>query len=123
MQFRIGEASRLSQLPVKTIRYYCDQGLIQPTERTEAGYRLFDAQALEELDLIKKLRSLDVSLADIQRILDARRSGFCACDDLRATLVRYSALIEERISSLHTIRTELDALASSWELCGRPQRS
>lgn len=37
----IGELARLTGLPVKTVRFWSDQGLVQPADRTRAGYRLY----------------------------------------------------------------------------------
>jgi DNA-binding transcriptional MerR regulator len=38
---KIGEVARLTDFPVKTLRYYEERGLVEPAERTEAGYRLY----------------------------------------------------------------------------------
>jgi DNA-binding transcriptional MerR regulator len=37
----IGELSRRSGIPVKTLRFYSDEGLLPPTERSGSGYRLY----------------------------------------------------------------------------------
>jgi DNA-binding transcriptional MerR regulator len=68
-RYRIGELARLSGLSVKTIRFYSDSGLVPPAERTEAGYRVYDERALARLELIRALRELGASLADVQRVL------------------------------------------------------
>jgi DNA-binding transcriptional MerR regulator len=68
-RYRIGELARLSGLSVKTIRFYSDRGLVPPAERTEAGYRVYDERALARLELIRALRELGASLADVQRVL------------------------------------------------------
>ena len=39
---RIGEMAKISGLSVKTIRFYCDQGLLH-TARSEGGYRIFSS--------------------------------------------------------------------------------
>jgi MerR family copper efflux transcriptional regulator len=53
---RIGEVARRTGLSVKTIRFYCDEGLLQPKGRSDAGYRLFDDENLAELTIIRALR-------------------------------------------------------------------
>jgi DNA-binding transcriptional MerR regulator len=68
-RYRIGELARLSGLSVKTIRFYSDRGLVPPAERTGAGYRVYDERALAQLELIRALRELGASLADIERVL------------------------------------------------------
>jgi DNA-binding transcriptional MerR regulator len=68
-RYRIGELARLSGLSVKTIRFYSDRGLVPPAERTGAGYRVYDERALARLELIRALRELGASLADVERVL------------------------------------------------------
>lgn len=68
--YSIGELARRTGLPVKTIRFYSDLGVVPPTDRTAAGYRLYDLNALARLDLVRTLRDLDVDLDTIQRLLD-----------------------------------------------------
>jgi DNA-binding transcriptional MerR regulator len=67
--YRIGELARLSGLSVKTIRFYSDRGLVPPAGRTEAGYRVYDERALARLELVRALRELGASLADVERVL------------------------------------------------------
>ena len=74
---RIGEVARRTGLPVKTIRYYCDEGLLQPKARSAGGYRLFDEENLADLALIRALRAMDVSIPELTRILEVRREGVC----------------------------------------------
>lgn len=68
--YSIGELARRTGLPVKTIRFYSDLGVLPPTDRSSAGYRLYDLTALARLDLVRTLRDLDVDLGTIQRLLD-----------------------------------------------------
>ena len=44
MAFTIGELAKRTGLPVTTIRFYSDEGLLPPIDRTNAGYRLTHAQ-------------------------------------------------------------------------------
>ncbi|WP_238433628.1 helix-turn-helix domain-containing protein [Micromonospora tarensis] len=66
----IGDLARRTGLSVKTIRYYADQGIVPPTDRSPAGYRLFDAEAVARLELVRTLRDLGVDLAAIRRVVD-----------------------------------------------------
>lgn len=67
--FTIGELSRTTGLPVRTIRFWSDEGVVPPTARTPAGYRLYGPDALARLDLVRTLRDAGVDLATIQRVL------------------------------------------------------
>ena len=65
----VSEVSRLSGISVRTLRYYDEIGLLHPTEKTAAGYRLYDDAALARLQTILLLRSLDFSLEKIKVFL------------------------------------------------------
>ncbi len=60
----IGELAAESGLAVRTIRFYSDSGVLPPAARSEAGYRLYGADALARLGLVRTLRELGVDLAD-----------------------------------------------------------
>jgi DNA-binding transcriptional MerR regulator len=121
---RIGEVARRTGLPVKTIRYYCDEGLLQPRARSESGYRLFDEENLAELTIIRSLRAMDVSIPELARILEVRRSGVCNCSLLKGSIADKMASIDQRISELRTMKDELARLLGSWQDCGglKPDR-
>ncbi|MDT0615684.1 MerR family transcriptional regulator [Streptomyces lancefieldiae] len=72
--YSIGELSRRTGLTVKTIRYYSDQGLVPPTDRSPAGYRLYGLDALARLDLARTLRDLGLDLATVRKVLDREAS-------------------------------------------------
>src|SRR3712207_3135893 len=65
----IGEVARLCGVPVKTIRYYSDEGLLPPAEVTGSRYRLYGAAEIWRLELIRTLRGLGFGLGEVRRIL------------------------------------------------------
>ena len=66
----IKEISTLTGISTRTLRYYDSIGLLCPTEKTEAGYRLYDENALERLQQILYFRELDFSLKSIKEIIE-----------------------------------------------------
>lgn len=121
---RIGEVARRTGLPVKTIRYYCDEGLLQPRARSESGYRLFDEENLAELTIIRSLRAMDVSIPELARILEVRRAGVCNCSVLKDSITAKMESINLRIDELAAMKDELARLLGSWQDCGglKPDR-
>ena len=121
---RIGEVARCTGLPVKTIRYYCDEGLLQPRARSESGYRLFDEENLAELTIIRSLRAMDVSIPELARILEVRRAGVCNCSVLKDSIASKMETISLRIDELAAMKDELARLLGSWQDCGglKPDR-
>lgn len=74
MDISIGQLARLTGLPVKTVRYYSDIGLVPAAARTAAGYRRYDQAGLVRVELVRTLRDLGLDLATIHRVLE-RRAG------------------------------------------------
>ncbi|SBO44432.1 MerR family transcriptional regulator [Cyanobium sp. NIES-981] len=117
---QIGAVAKRSGVSVKTIRFYCDQGLLHPASRSEGRYRLFDASIYEDLSLIRTLRAIEIPLATIRTVLEARRSGICTCENLQTTIRDKTGEIHQRIEDLKALEAELVRMLSSWETCGRP---
>jgi len=67
----VHEVSKLAGISVRTLHYYDSIGLLSPTEVTEAGYRLYDDSALEQLQLILLFRELQFPLKEIREILNS----------------------------------------------------
>ncbi|MGA9113993.1 MAG: MerR family transcriptional regulator [Candidatus Dormiibacterota bacterium] len=70
MDLSIGGLSRLSGVPVKTIRYYSDIGLLPERRRTAAGYRRYDETSLARLELVRTLRELGLDIPTTRRVAD-----------------------------------------------------
>lgn len=115
---KIGEVAARSGLTVKTIRFYCDEGLIQPTSRSDGGFRLFNPEALNDLAFIRTLRGLDIPLPDVMKILESRRSGICTCTSLQSTIRSKAGEIEHKITALRAMHVELMELLKHWQDCG-----
>jgi DNA-binding transcriptional MerR regulator len=115
---KIGEVANRSGLTVKTIRFYCDEGLIQPISRSDGGYRLFNDGVFSELTLIRTLRAMEIPLSDVRQILEARRSGVCTCSDLKVRIRSKAAEIGEKITAMQHMQSELFSMLNSWEACG-----
>lgn len=67
----VQEVSRLAGISIRTLHHYDAIGLLSPTTTTEAGYRLYDEDALERLQCILIFRELEFPLKDIKEILDS----------------------------------------------------
>ncbi|WP_028933096.1 MerR family transcriptional regulator [Pseudonocardia spinosispora] len=65
----IGELARLTGLTVKTIRFWSDEGLVTPADRTPSGYRLYAPDAVLRLGLVRTLRELGIDLPTVRRVV------------------------------------------------------
>lgn len=68
--YSIGDVARRTGLTIKTIRFYSDQGIVPPTDRSPTGYRLYGIEAVARLDLVRTLRDLGLDLSTIRKVVD-----------------------------------------------------
>ena len=66
----VGQLARLSGVTVRTLHHYDETGLLRPTGRTEAGYRLYDADDVTRLQQILFYRELGFALDEVAELLD-----------------------------------------------------
>ncbi len=67
----VSEISRMTGVSIRTLQYYDEIDLLLPTEHTQAGYRLYDDDALEKLQQILLFRELQFPLSEIRRIMNS----------------------------------------------------
>lgn len=66
----VKEISDLTGISVRTLHYYDEIGLLKPTDKSEAGYRLYDDKALEKLQQILFFREFDIPLKEIKAVIE-----------------------------------------------------
>ena len=113
---QIGPVAQESGVPIKTIRYYEELGLLKAVGRTEGGYRLFDTDIFTRLSFIKRAQSLGLSLAQIKEFLEVHDQGDLPCDHVRVKLQDKVADIDRQIHQLQILKLELEGLLSGWEV-------
>ena len=68
--YSIGEFSQVTGLSVKTLRFYHEKGILNPSSVDEAtGYRFYDAGKIEKARVIMRLRQMEFSIEDIAAVL------------------------------------------------------
>lgn len=105
--YTIGEAARRSGFSASTLRFYEDIGLVDPTSRTDSGYRLYDDAALAHLAFINRAKQLGCTLeeiTDLTAIWDGQRCG--------PVQRRLHDLITDKIHAADTQAVELSAFAA-----------
>ncbi|MFJ2030224.1 MerR family transcriptional regulator [Streptosporangium sp. NPDC087985] len=112
--FTIGQLARRTGLPVRTIRFWSDVGVVPPTRRSAGGYRLYDVAAVARLDLVRTLRELGLDLETVRRVLrgqgtvaDIARAHADALDtEIRVLQLRRAVLrsVAERGSTTEEMR-------------------
>lgn len=73
-RYRIGQLAGIAGVSPSALRFYEEAGLLQPGERSEAGYRLYGPEAAGRLQFIRRAQGLGLTLGEIHRLLDRRLS-------------------------------------------------
>lgn len=102
---QIGEVAEEVGLSLRTVRYYEEVGLLAAPTRTEGGFRLYGAEHLEQLRLIKQMKPLGLSIEEMRALLQARSDLETSTSDrkraaARDTLESFADLLGERCTEL-----------------------
>ncbi|UTW08934.1 heavy metal-responsive transcriptional regulator [Pseudomonas benzenivorans] len=106
----IGQLGRLAAVSPDTLRYYQNEGLLQPDGKSAAGYRLYTAAAAQRIRFIKHAQECGFSLAEIRELLTLRHSESACCGDVRRLAVEKKLLLEHKIRAMQAMSTALDRL-------------
>lgn len=105
----IGNVSRISGLPAKTIRYYEDIGLIKPL-RGANGYRAFRDTDLHKLEFLARARALGFTIEDCRALLALYEDQSRASSDVKKIAQKHLSQIDAKITDLRAMRDTLAVL-------------
>jgi DNA-binding transcriptional MerR regulator len=109
MALKVSEVARLAGVSVRTLHHYDEIGLVRPSARSEAGYRLYAPADLERLQQVLFFRELDFALEEIQRIL--ADPDF----DVGAALRLQKRLLNEKAVRIKALIAAVEAAIDSME--------
>ncbi len=112
----IGQLAKESGIPIKTIRYYEEMGLLISSGRTEGKYRLFKPDAIARLAFIKTLQRLGLSLQEILEVLKVYDGGKMPCDDIKQKLETQLQELDRHILEIMALRNKVSDLLANWQL-------
>jgi len=105
----IGAVATQAGVPIKTIRYYEDVGLLPKATRTASGYRLYSSDTVDRLLFIKKAQSLGLRLEDIKEILELADRGRCPCGHVQRLLKARLEELQEKMAAMRMLEQRLKA--------------
>ncbi len=112
-QYTVGQLARMAHVTVRTLHHYHEIGLLVPSGRSVAGYRLYEGADLERLHGILLFRELGFPLEEIRALLD--RPGSQALDTLLSHRGRLTNRAERLEATLRAVDERIDTLRE-----GRP---
>lgn len=115
----IGDASAACGLPVKTIRYYEDIGLVRPA-RSGNGYRDFSEIDAQKLAFLSRARSLGFSIEDCRSLISLYEDRERASSEVKQIASEHLERMAVKIAELESLRRTLDDLVTKCHGNDRP---
>ncbi|MEK9911745.1 MAG: MerR family transcriptional regulator [Candidatus Puniceispirillum sp.] len=111
--YKISQAAKSAGLPVKTVRYYANIGLVKPSSRSDAGYRLYSPLDIAKLEFIGRARRFSFSIEQCRDLLGLYENRARPSAEVKRITL-------EKVAELHTLRDTLLGLAESCHGDSRP---
>ncbi len=119
-EFSISAAARLADLPVKTVRYYSEIGLVSAPFRTRAGYRTYDSQAVRKLVFVRRAREFGFSITECRELLGLYENQNRSSADVKRMAMKRLGEIARKQRELQSLHDELGRLADACKGDDRP---
>ncbi|MEA1943513.1 MAG: Cu(I)-responsive transcriptional regulator [Pseudomonadota bacterium] len=116
----IGTAAKAAGLPVKTVRYYADIGLVDAPDRSETGYRRYDEAAVRKLAFVRRARDFGFSIEECRELLSLYEDQSRSSSDVRRIAQAHLEEIEEKQRQLAALHDELAHLVKACRGDDRP---
>lgn len=115
--YLISEMAKKTGLTTDTIRFYEKKGFIQPNFRASNQYRYYGEQALKRLLFIQRCRALDMSLKEIETLIELEQNPEQGCGAVNQLIDQHLLDISNKIKELQIFEQQLVALRKS---CNTP---
>ncbi len=116
----IGQAADATGVSAKRIRYYEQVGLLKPAERSDAGYRVYEAGDLHTLHFIQRARRLGFSLPQVSELLALWHDQGRSSRNVKAVATRHVEELRSKIDELQSMVDTLTHLAKRCDGDDRP---
>ncbi|CAB1214024.1 MerR family DNA-binding protein [Acinetobacter bouvetii] len=111
--YLIKDIAHKTQLSTDTIRFYEKKQLIQPSFRADNNYRYYDDETLKRLVFIKRCRALDMSLKDIETLIQLEQQPHQGCQRVNELIDEHLMQLEQKIAELQKFQLQLQQLRQS----------
>ena len=108
--YTIGELAKRAAVNIQTIRFYEREGILEPVARTEAGYRVYDAESLKRLSFIRQAKEFGFGLKEINELLSLRVRNVVHCNKVQMRARQKLKEVQDRITSLKSLERTLEGL-------------
>ena len=119
--YKISEAAIRANLPVKTVRYYADIGLVKPLKNNITGYRDFSDDDLAQLQFVAKARKFNFSIQECEELLSLYSDKNRSSKEVKALTLEKISEIDAKLIELKDLRHQLSFLANNCKGNDRPE--
>ena len=116
----IGKAAKLSNLTVKTVRYYADIGLVSPVKNNITGYRDFSEDDVARLQFVSKARKFNFSIQECEELLSLYSDKNRSSREVKALTLEKISEINVKLLELKDLKKQLSFLADNCKGNDRP---
>ena len=116
----IGKASKLSELTVKTVRYYANIDLVKPNQSSLTGYREYSEEDVLKLKFIGKARKFNFSINECRELLSLYENQNRPSKEVKKITLEKVFEIDKKLNELKNLRDELNYLANNCNGDDRP---
>ena len=116
----IGKAAKLSNLTVKTVRYYADIGLVSPVKNSKTGYRDFSEDDVARLQFVSKARKFNFTIQECEELLSLYSDKNRSSKEVKSLTLEKISEIDAKLFELKELRQQLSFLANNCQGNDRP---
>ena len=116
----IGKAAKLSNLTVKTVRYYADIGLVSPVKNSSTGYRNFSEDDVARLQFVSKARKFNFTIQECEELLSLYSDKDRSSREVKSLTLEKISEIDAKLFELKELRQQLSFLANNCQGNDRP---
>ena len=116
----IGKAAKLSNLTVKTVRYYADIGLVSPVKNKNTGYRDFSEDDVARLQFVSKARKFNFTIQECEELLSLYSDKDRSSREVKSLTLEKISEIDAKLFELKELRQQLSFLANNCQGNDRP---
>lgn len=114
--FSTGEIAKLCNVSVRTVQYYDKEGILNPSEISEGGRRIYTEEDLKKLRCICLYKALGFKLEEIKKVSEDEKNTYSL---LSEAILQQQAKIDTEIEALYKVKDRLIAVLNQIEETGK----
>ena len=117
---KIGLVAKLSNLTVKTVRYYADINIVNPGRNPKTGYRSYSSDDVAKLQFIRKARQFNFSIDECRELLSLYQDKDRPSKEVKRLTMEKILEIDTKLEELNSLKNQLKHLVSNCQGNDRP---